>query len=801
VIRDVSRIIAAVAPGCAVLRTPKRTVVSAPIVSTSARPIRDIYQTPGDTTITVETVEAHGFTAANLVSVQADGWDGLTKLAHPANGFSQTIVYVDTTKFIISGSTWVANSFFLSGYVCAGTLTLDAGPALQALSDIAAEDGGMATLSMPNGVVAVLTKQGTSNGLGFRSSITIEGQGEHSSWIVAGPNLDGHLLLWYNDINATVRRITLYGDRQNQGVGGFHLLRFGSDSGTVTYNVTIEDTSLLASPGYGFGGGSLGSFASIKFRNVTIKGADSDGADFKNRTNLNDINYVEGLWLIHVGLYRIGINFTPKRLGNNPITTNGTSIITVAHAGTNFAVGITVTLRGVADFNGLVGPDITGTVVSRNSSGYTLQLTQTATGSSAGGGAAVDAYGAQFSTGDAFFDPRGERWNIDGLHIVGDLQGRVGIRLRRGVIGTSNGTGAHKSNVQNVTVTHTGPLAQQGTGIGIAADDVNIDGLTCYNLSRAVLVNSWVSRASISNVKGYSCNYVVYNDGENTVVSNAIGYDSKAVSFYDDGGELTDSGDMVPNPFTTTAGSAVVTVDHPMHDHVTGNTVTYGDMEPFDNVDLNGSLTVTVIDANSYTVTSATTATAGETGGGENVTYAWAGAVHNAQFAIYNSCQSVGSLKGFETTSRSRDALITASCSDGDTTAYTRNGVRTRLRNNTGALPSLETIVALPTDGSTTTLTQADSGKIYYLPTTAASKATINLPTSATNNDGMKFTFKIKNAVGVDVLSAGSQTVRVGAATSTVGFNCAAAGGALVIEADEQGRWQASSVIETWTAL
>jgi hypothetical protein len=785
----------------AILPEPLPPPQAASASRASARPIRDIYQTPGDTTITVETVEAHGLTAANLVSIQADGWDGLTKLAHPANGFSQTIVPVDENKFVISGSTWVANSLFLSGYLCVGTLTLDAGPELQRLSNIARDDGGMATLSMPSGIVAILTKQGASNGVGFRSGITIEGQGENSSWIVAGPGLNGFLLLWYNDIKATVRRISLYGDRQNQGVGGFHLLRFGSDYGTTTYDVTIEDVSLLASAGYGAAFQSEGSFARTKFRNVTIKGADSDGVDYKNRTNLNDNNSAEGLWLIHIGLYRKGINFTPKRLGNNPITTNGTSVVTVAHAGTNFAVGITVTLRGVANFNGLVGPNITGTVASRNSSGYTLQLTQTASGSGAGGGSAVDAYGAMFSVNDAYFDTRGERWNIDGLHIEGDLQGVTGVRLRRGVVGTPNGTGSHKSNVSNITVKHTGALNQQGNAIAILSDDVNVQGWSAENCSRGVFVSSPCNRVTVSNGKAFSCNYAVHNDGENTTISNCVGYDSKVVSFYDDGGDGADTGDLGSDPFTTTAASAVVTVAHSAHGHTSGDTVTFGNMEPFDNVDLNGSFTVTVINTSSYTVTASTSATVGATGGGENVTYTWAGSVHNAQFAIYGACQSVNSVKGYETTTRSRDALIAHCCSDGDTTAYTRNGVRTRLKHNTGGLPSLEDIVALPTDGSTTTLTQADSGKIYYLPTTAASKAPVNLPTSSTNNNGMKFTFKIKNSVGVDVLSAGSQTVRVGSSTSTVGFNCAAAGGVLVIESDEQGRWQASCVIETWTAL
>lgn len=76
------------------------------------------------------------------------------------------------------------------------------------------------------------------------------------------------------------------------------------------------------------------------------------------------------------------------------------------------------------------------------------------------------------------------------------------------------------------------------------------------------------------------------------------------------------------NPFTTTSGSNVVTVAHTAHGAVTGNYVVFSGASNVGGVAISGEYQLTVVNANSYTITAATTASTGTTGGGTvSVTY------------------------------------------------------------------------------------------------------------------------------------------------------------------------------------
>lgn len=79
----------------------------------------------------------------------------------------------------------------------------------------------------------------------------------------------------------------------------------------------------------------------------------------------------------------------------------------------------------------------------------------------------------------------------------------------------------------------------------------------------------------------------------------------------------TTFGSLVANSFSTLVGSAVVTVVHPDHDLLSGNTITFsgcGDLGGILAAEFNQEVDVNRIDANTYTFTAGTLATATATG-------------------------------------------------------------------------------------------------------------------------------------------------------------------------------------------
>lgn len=66
-------------------------------------------------------------------------------------------------------------------------------------------------------------------------------------------------------------------------------------------------------------------------------------------------------------------------------------------------------------------------------------------------------------------------------------------------------------------------------------------------------------------------------------------------------------------PFSTTNGSGVVTVKHPLHGLATGNTITFANASPIAGLTLNGTFPVAVINRDSYQITAPGGATANAT--------------------------------------------------------------------------------------------------------------------------------------------------------------------------------------------
>jgi len=84
------------------------------------------------------------------------------------------------------------------------------------------------------------------------------------------------------------------------------------------------------------------------------------------------------------------------------------------------------------------------------------------------------------------------------------------------------------------------------------------------------------------------------------------------------------TGTLGANPFATTNGSNVVTVNSPGHGELIGDFVIYSGATTFNNVTMNGTFTVaSVVDANHYTVIANTTANATGSGGGAAVAFSY----------------------------------------------------------------------------------------------------------------------------------------------------------------------------------
>jgi hypothetical protein len=85
----------------------------------------------------------------------------------------------------------------------------------------------------------------------------------------------------------------------------------------------------------------------------------------------------------------------------------------------------------------------------------------------------------------------------------------------------------------------------------------------------------------------------------------------------------SDDDALTTDPFTSTAASTTVTVAHSGHGAETGDFVTFAAATTFDGIpaaELNTNQQITKIDANSYTITVDTAASAGASGGGASVT-------------------------------------------------------------------------------------------------------------------------------------------------------------------------------------
>lgn len=660
--------------GRAIARTNFGTVlVSDPLTSNLIR-IKDARD-DGNGQVLIETYGPHNLSLGQTVSCRIDGFNGTTLRAHPGNGDLLPIASITTDTFVLSSSTWVVGSEFWTGFLWESATTIvDARTALTTLlTQVEALGGG--NVQLPAGV-CVLRKLAPASGPGLllREGVSLIGAGNEVTTLFAYDNLNGHTVQSAGAGNLTVAGLTIYGNRQRQGVGGFHGIRFGADN-VLTENVTL-DIWIQAAAGYGAALQSTNSsFRGFRFT-LRINGCDSDGIDCKNRADGNDANDITAQ-VENFGLFRVGVDTPGYTLPQNPFTTTlGSGSVTVQHTSNNFSVGIPVTFPNGGVVNGI---NLTGTFLITAKSGknaYVIATGQTASASGAGGGTGVIEYNAQFSQGDAGIDCRGAGFNVAG-RVYSDLRGRTGIRLRPGAILGTN-PGAIYTNLLSAHVTNTGTRSN-ANGITVGRDANNLANMVVRNTSFGLRTFSSASGNNISNLQAEGCAIGALMTGDSNALSNAY-LDTCGTGLSVVGGSVEDAEFFPEDPFTVTAGSPIVTAYAPGHGQTTGALVEIADASVAFGIDFNvTSAAITVLDSNTFRYNPGSgNATGNGTGGGENAYYSF-GVVATGAHLQMSNIRTNGCELGIRISAGAESPQIIGHTSRGDSVALLDQGTSSYL--------------------------------------------------------------------------------------------------------------------------
>lgn len=570
--------------------------------------------TDGSGRVKVKTQKKHGLQTGALVETCLGGWHGVTERAHPGNVTNTAVERIDDYWLSLTGTTAEATSTFLHGQMwVTGTNTTGYTAVLNAFSALVQEAGG-GVIEFPGVYIAL------ESNLLFRENVFFVGKGKGVTRFVALDSHTSHVLQNAGESNCGGRSFTICGHRQRRDPNrGMHNLRAGA-TGVITDNFIIYDVGSEGSAGYGTGW-QAGAFTNCRIE-MDSSESDSDGFDNKNHLSLNYGNFIS-MRVKHFGLFRVGMNAPGEELSTDPFTmTSGSSIVTVSHPGHPWVVGSKVTfeagtVRGI-DMGG------TFTIQSKVSNGYTVDASpQTASSPGTGGGTGVLEYASGISDGDSGVDLRGEGWTIGPISVEGALWSRTGFRMRLGDASSPNGTGAIFSGAGSIIVKNTSSNKTNAQGVNIAGRGNNFPSVVVQGAAQGVSFSTNARGNSVGLVNAYDCTTAVVMRGDDnstgTVVADTCGTGWAAI-----GGQALDRTHFSEDPFTSTAGSNVVTAYAPGHGKTTGALVTITFARPGNDVDPNVTdAAITVIDANNFTFVASSTATASGAFGGENAIYSF----------------------------------------------------------------------------------------------------------------------------------------------------------------------------------
>jgi hypothetical protein len=163
-------------------------------------------------------------------------------------------------------------------------------------------------------------------------------------------------------------------------------------------------------------------------------------------------------------------------------------------------------------------------------------------------------------------------------------------------------TGTLGANPFTTTASSTTVAVADAAQTLVNGDWVSFSGATTFN---GVTINGWYQVSARSGA-GYNITLPAAATGSGAGGGAAVLFGYPRVT-------------LGANPFATTSGSAVVTVTHAAHGQTTGNYVTFNGATAVAGLTLNSQYQLTVVNANSYTITALSNANATTTGGGAAV--------------------------------------------------------------------------------------------------------------------------------------------------------------------------------------
>ena len=304
--------------------------------------------------------------------------------------------------------------------------------------------------------------------------------------------------------------------------------------------------------------------------------------------------------------FLLGSNATANTTGGGgSVTVNASDQVTVAHTGHPFSNGDTVTFSGGSSVG---GASLNGsfTVANATANSYTVTSTsQGIAGTGGGGSVTVNASdqvtvahtGHPFSNGDTVTFSGGS--SVGGASLNGSFT-------------VANAT----ANSYTVTSTSQGIA---GTGGGGSVTVNASDQVTVAQEDHLFSVGDFVTLSNIASVGGLNLTGT-FEVASVTDDAYVITVGSQAIAGQAGGGNSANySHTLGPNPFSTTSGSAVVSVADNSHGLSVGDVVQFDNSSAVGGLDLNAAFRVSsVTDANNYTITATSTATGTIGGGGGN---------------------------------------------------------------------------------------------------------------------------------------------------------------------------------------